>query len=765
MQTTQNPSSNDFSLKETSPILAGGRTTGGATAFDLVEQMDYLYVRVVKAKELPNKNVNDNPYVEVKLGNFRAVTRHSSEKNHPEWNQVFAFTKDRIQTIFLEIFVKHKGLKNDDEFNGKVVFELYEIPKRVPPDSPLAPQWYTLENQNGHKAKGELMLAVWLGTQADEAFSDAWLSDAAAVTGDNMASTRSKVYLSPKLWYLRVNIIEAQDLQPSDKSRPPEMSVKVVVGNVSMKTSSSQCKSVNPMWNEDLMFVVAEPFDEFFSFVVEDKVAIGKGRVSLQSVEKRWQNSNVISRWYNLEKLIGPEQKQEMKIVGRVHMRISLDGGYHVLDELTQYASDLRATARNLNLNKPSIGVLELGILNASGLAAMKIRNDGCGTTDAYCVAKYGQKWIRTRTIVDCCNPKWNEQYRWEVFDPCTVITIGVFDNCHLHGGGGDKDVRIGKVRIRLSMLETNRVYTHSYPLIVIQPTGAKKMGEIQLAIRFSYSSLANMLQMYWQPLLPTMHYLHPLSIYQQNTLRHQATQITAMRLSRAEPPLRKEAVEFMLDVDSHLYSMRKCKSNMCRIEEAVSGIAAFIETMKGICSWKKPVRSVLAHVICLVLILQPRLILTSIMFSILMIGVWNYRTRPRSPPYMDARLSNADVMNEDELDEEFDTFPSSRTADVVKMRYDRMRYIATRFQTVTGDLATMGERFHSIMSWRDPRATALILIFCFVAGIVFMLIPMPVLFIISVFYLLRHPRFRHPLPSLPINFFKRLPAKTDCLL
>ena len=54
------------------------------------------------------------------------------------------------------------------------------------------------------------------------------------------------------------------------------------------------------------------------------------------------------------------------------------------------------------------------------------------------------------------------------MFDSCTVITIGVFDNCHLHGGGkscGLKDTRIGKVRIRLSTLETNRVYTHLYPL------------------------------------------------------------------------------------------------------------------------------------------------------------------------------------------------------------------------------------------------------------------------------------------------------------
>jgi hypothetical protein len=59
---------------------------------------------------------------------------------------------------------------------------------------------------------GDLMVAIWWGTQADEAFPDAWHSDAGG-----QVQFRSKVYLSPKLWYLRVNVIEAQDLLASDR--------------------------------------------------------------------------------------------------------------------------------------------------------------------------------------------------------------------------------------------------------------------------------------------------------------------------------------------------------------------------------------------------------------------------------------------------------------------------------------------------------------------------------------------------------------------
>jgi hypothetical protein len=678
----QRPPPEDFLLKETKPHLGGGKISGDklTSTYDLVEQMQYLYVRVVKAKELPSKDVTGScdPYVEVKLGNYKGTTRHFEKKTNPEWSQVFAFSKDRIQASVLEVTVKDKDVVKDD-FIGRVWFDLNEIPKRVPPDSPLAPQWYRLEDRKGDKAKGELMLAVWMGTQADEAFPEAWHSDAATVSGtDALANIRSKVYLSPKLWYLRVNVIEAQDLQPSDKGRFPEVYVKAILGNQTLRTRISQSRSINPMWNEDLMFVAAEPFEEPLILSVEDRVApnkeelLGKCVIPLQIMDRRLDHKPVNTRWFNIEKhvvIMEGDKKKEIKFASRIHMRVCLEGGYHVLDESTHYSSDLRPTAKQLW--KSSIGVLEVGILNASGLMPMKTSN-GRGTTDAYCVAKYGQKWVRTRTIIDSFAPRWNEQYTWEVFDPCTVITIGVFDNCHLHGGGdkpgGQRDSKIGKVRIRLSTLETDRVYTHSYPLLVVHPTGVKKMGEIQLAVRFSCSSLLNMMHMYSNPLLPKMHYIHPLTVSQLDSLRHLATQIVSMRLSRAEPPLRKEVVEYMLDVGSHMWSMSRSKANFFRIMGVLSGLIAVGKWFDQICNWKNPITTVLIHILFIILVMYPELILPTIFLYLFLVGVWYYRWRPRHPPHMDTHLSHADSAHPDELDEEFDTFPTTRPSDIVRM-------------------------------------------------------------------------------------------------
>ncbi|CAK7339266.1 unnamed protein product [Dovyalis caffra] len=325
------------------------------------------------------------------------------------------------------------------------MFDLNKELKWVPPDSPLAPEWYRLEDGKGDKINaGELMLAVWMGTQADDAFPDACHLDQAKVGPDAVKNIRSKVHLSLTLWYVRVNVIEAQDLVPTDESWLPEVFVKGTLGN---------------------------------------------------------------------------------------------------------------------------------------------------------------------------------------------------------------------------------------------------------------------------------------------QALRHQAQRIVLMKLSRAEPPLRKEVVEYMLHVDSHiLWNFRRRPRHPPHVDTQLSRADA-----------------------------APPDELDEELYTFLGLSqfeLWNLRWRTRRFPQMDSPLSHAD-----ELDEEFDTFPTSRPSDFVRMRYDRLRNVVGRVQTVAGDLATLGERFQSLIICRDPRATMLFVTFCLIAAIVLYVIPFQVTVLLTGIYLLRHPRFRHKLPSVPLNLLRRLPA------
>ncbi|KAG5243088.1 protein QUIRKY [Salix suchowensis] len=782
MQTTRVVSGGNNRVKtlrrpneEFSPKVISGRFKSEPTErihpYDLVEPMQYLFIRIVKARGLSQ---NESPFIKLRTSTHFVRSKPASYRpgNSPdscEWHQVFALghnNKTDVQSNagILEISVWDS---QSEQFLGGVCLDLSDVPVRDPPDSPLAPQWYRLEsgaaaNQNPGSVTGEIQLCVWIGTQADDAFPEAWSSDAPYV-----AHTRSKVYQSPKLWYLRVTVIEAQDLRMASNLPPltaPEIRVKAQLGFQSARTrrGSMNNQSTSFQWIEDLVFVAGEPLEESLILLVEDRtnneaLLLGHIMIPVSSIDQRIDERHVASKWFALEGGGdiggGGGGANGGSYRGRIHLRLCLEGGYHVLDEAAHVCSDFRPTAKQLW--KPAIGVLELGILGARGLLPMKTKGGGKGSTDAYCVAKYGKKWVRTRTITDSFDPRWNEQYTWQVYDPCTVLTIGVFDNWHMFGDMSDDkpDCRIGKVRIRVSTLESNKVYTNSYPLLVLLRTGLKKMGEIELAVRFACPTIA-----------PQNALSSPLGVAQQEALRGAATKMVSLWLARSEPPLGPEVVRYMLDADSHTWSMRKSKANWFRIVAVLAWVVGLAKWLDDIRRWRNRVTTVLVHFLYLVLVWYPDLAVPTGFLYVILIGVWYYRFRPKIPAGMDIRLSQAET-DPDELDEEFDTIPSMKPPEIIRARYDRLRMLAARVQTVLGDLATQGERVQALVSWRDPRATKLFIGVCLAITLILYVVPPKMVAVALGFYYLRHPMFRGPMPPASLNFFRRLPSLSDRLM
>lgn len=70
-------------------------------------------------------------------------------------------------------WIRSKDFKRDANFEMHMQAHGDEM-KQALSDSPLAPQWYRFEDAQGRvKLNGDIMLSVWLGTQADEAFQEA----------------------------------------------------------------------------------------------------------------------------------------------------------------------------------------------------------------------------------------------------------------------------------------------------------------------------------------------------------------------------------------------------------------------------------------------------------------------------------------------------------------------------------------------------------------------------------------------------------------
>ncbi|PIN04702.1 hypothetical protein CDL12_22761 [Handroanthus impetiginosus] len=723
------------------------RSTIERSSFDLVEKMHYLFVRVVKARSLPTAG---SPVVKIVASGCHVISKPARRTTFFDWDQTFAFNRDSPDSsailevsVWDPLSVISSGPMADvagHDFLGGICFDVAEIPLRDPPDSPLAPQWYRLEGGGAHR--GDLMLATWIGTQADESFPEAWKTDTAG-----NPSSRSKVYQSPKLWYLRSTVIEAQDISMLIPLRETSYQIKAQLGSQIQKTKSVLTSIGAPSWNEDLMFVAAEPFTEhnLVFFLIENRppkeqIIVGVSRIPLTSIERRVDDRNVVSRWFTFE---NPNEEKRL-YKGRVHLRLCFDGGYHVMDEGAHVCSDYRPTARQLW--KPPVGTIELGIIGCKNLLPMKTIN-GKGSTDAYAVAKYGNKWVRTRTISDTLDPKWNEQYTWRVYDPSTVLTIGIFDSWEVFESDGSKesvppDFRIGKVRIRISTLATGKVYRSVFPLILLSQAGLKKMGEIDLAIRFARATpTLDFLHVYSQPLLPMMHHIRPLGMLQQEALRATAVKIVSAHLSRSEPPLRREVVTYMLDADSNTFSMRKVRANWLRIINVIAGVIDVFKWVDDTRSWKNPTATILVHALLVMLVWFPDLIIPTLAFYVFVVGAWNYRFRSRtSLPHFDPKMSLAESIDRDELDEEFDMMPSTRPTEMVRVRYDKLRMLGARVQTVLGDFATQGERMQALVTWRDPRATGIFVGFCFIVAFILYLVPSKMMAMAFGFYHLRHP-------------------------
>jgi Ca2+-dependent lipid-binding protein len=72
--------------------------------------MHYLFVRIVKARALaprdPITGALADPYVNIRLGSEFVKTRTPRKSGYPDWNQIFAFGKNKLQSApTLEISV------------------------------------------------------------------------------------------------------------------------------------------------------------------------------------------------------------------------------------------------------------------------------------------------------------------------------------------------------------------------------------------------------------------------------------------------------------------------------------------------------------------------------------------------------------------------------------------------------------------------------------------------------------------------------------
>jgi len=134
-----------------------------------------------------------------------------------------------------------------------------------------------------------------------------------------------------------------------------------------------------------------------------------------------------------------------------------------------------------------------------------------------------------------------------------------------------------------------------------------------------------------------------------------------------------------MSDAHAHLFSMRRSKDNFFRLMSVLSGPLAVGRWLSEVCAWKEKPRDNCpgARVTCHACML-PRINTTDYISLHVFGRVVELSVQASVPAaHEHAAVTCRWGAHPDELDEEFDTFPTNRALEWIRMRYDRLRSVA----------------------------------------------------------------------------------------
>eukprot|EP00669_Euglena_mutabilis_P006185 TRINITY_DN1890_c0_g1_i3.p3 TRINITY_DN1890_c0_g1~~TRINITY_DN1890_c0_g1_i3.p3 ORF type:complete len:141 (+),score=41.11 TRINITY_DN1890_c0_g1_i3:900-1322(+) len=132
----------------------------------------------------------------------------------------------------------------------------------------------------------------------------------------------------------------------------------------------------------------------------------------------------------------------------------------------------------------------------------------------------------------------------------------------------------------------------------------------------------------------------------------------------------------------------------------------------------------------------------------------------------MDADLFGG-VARDSDIEEEDD--PHARKAlnpvTILSRKIEQFEEAGVKAQTITQVVATGFESLVSAVEFSDFMISKIVATILVVAALALWIIPFPLLLAAIGLFLLRHPRFRKPVPSAAVCLISRLPNRADTVI
>eukprot|EP00884_Botryococcus_braunii_P007164 jgi/Botrbrau1/16449/Bobra.0142s0045.1 len=392
------------------------------------------------------------------------------------------------------------------------------------------------------------------------------------------------------------------------------------------------------------------------------------------------------------------------------------------------------------------------------GLVKLLLQSVEMASCDSwFCLLQAGPNWGRTCSVT-ASNPQWNWEVHLPLYDPATVLLLGVYK-----AGNKRRSLRTsepllaGKLRLRFSTVQAGEAREARLPLAGIGKHSADIVGFVNIRIEVIYFDVGTVCGSYVKAPLPLAVYAYGL---QHDTLLHKfANAIRERSLLASSTGITPALANSLLDGHRRHFTFARAKQNLRRLRACLRPLRAALALFRALQRWEHPLASLGAVGVCLLGAVLPSFVAAAALLLVVVACTAHYPQQSR--PLLEMEVGGSNSASEDE---ENATTSGSPYA-VLKERYDRLLRVALKVQNVLDDMATTLERGGSFFTWVDPLATSLFVSACLLLALLIHSLPLSYIIAGGLCWSLRPPFLRTPSPPAPLLFFQRLPSRADQIL
>ena len=323
-----------------------------------------------------------------------------------------------------------------------------------------------------------------------------------------------------------------------------------------------------------------------------------------------------------------------------------------------------------------------------------------------------------------------------------------------------------GVLRFRLSSIECGKTIAVTLPFLASREKGGRVVGHARLAVKLDFSSLKARMRGFARPEFPQECYVHMIarSPTMPSLQRERREMLTDWLLSM-NPPFPSEAVNMIHRVELEAFSLSRLRANLRRIRIALKALRRLKQGFDVLASWKYPNLSRVGLIGAVLTAYYPS-VAVSILAAYLATTMWKDVPSDAVPDAMEEDGIGLDLLDRTEKDELRDGVQLQLVGTGVvanlRSRWQGVRGILLMVQSHMDAVASLLERFESLLGWKAPLVSAMLMTVIMVVSVVVMAIGLRPIMAGLLMFTIRPPRMRKPWTPGPISAFLKVPIRGD---